>query len=104
MNGDLKKTKETNKSIFYENEEYKVKVTKGGFVIKKNDMFKPWYDDEKEEGECFYAPMDKMTVESKKTGKKSTKRVYQGNPVQDLEDDLKDKSRFSDIFEKIDKK
>ena len=65
-------------------------------------MFKPWYDDEKEEGKYFYAPMDTMTVESKKTGKKSTKRVYQGNPIADLENDLESKSMFRDVFNKID--
>ena len=29
------------------------------------------------------------------------KRVYQDNPVQDFEDDLENKSMFSDIFKKI---
>lgn len=61
-------------------------------------MFKPWYDDEKEEGEYFFAPMYRMTVKSKKTGKKSTKRVYQGNPIYDLENDLDSKSMFGDMF------
>ncbi|MFG6377553.1 MAG: hypothetical protein K1W19_04440 [Lachnospiraceae bacterium] len=104
MGKKFKRIKETKKSVFYENDDYTVKLTEGGYVYKKNDMFKPWYDWEKEEGEYFYAPMSEMTVKSKKTGKKSKKRVYQGNPIQDLEDDLKNKRRFSDIFEKIDKK
>lgn len=104
MGKELIMTKETKKSIFYENDDYKVKITEGGYGYKKNDMFKPWYDDEKEEGEYIFAPMNKMTVESKKTGKKSTKRVYQGDPVSDFENDLETKSMFSDIFKKIDKK
>lgn len=103
MSKEFKKTKETKKSIFYENEGYKVKLTQGGYVCKKNDMFKPWYDDSKEEGEYFDAYMEEMTVESKKTGKKSTKRVYQGNPIYDLENDLESKSMFRDVFNKIDK-
>lgn len=103
MSKKFKKTKETKKSTFYENDEYKVKITEGGYGYKKNDIFKPWYDYEKEEGEYFYAPMDKMTVENKKTGKKSTKRVYQGNPIDDLEHDLESKSMFRDVFDKIDK-
>lgn len=102
MGKKLKKTKETKKSVFYENDDYIVKITNGGYVYKKNDMFKPWYDDEKEEGEYFFAPMDKMTVKSKKTGKESTKRVYQGNPINDLENDLHSKSMFGDMFNKID--
>lgn len=104
MGKKFKKTKDTKKSTFYENDDYKVKITDGGYGYKKNDMFKPWYDSEKEEGEYIYAPMEVMTVENKKTGKKSSKRVYQYNPIQDLQDDLDDKSQFSDIFEKIDKK
>lgn len=104
MGKELKKTKETKKSIFYENDDYKVKITEGGYGYKKNDMLKPWYNGNKEEGEYFFAPMSQMTVESKKTGKKSTKRVYQGNPISDFENDLEAKSMFSDIFEKIDKK
>lgn len=96
-------TKETKKSIIYENNNYKVKLTEGGYGYKKNDILKPWYNDEIEEGEYFFAPMYKMTVESKKTGKKSTKRVYQGNPIRDLENDLDRKTMFYDIFKKIDK-
>lgn len=102
MGKKLKKTKETKKSVFYENEDYKVKLTQGGYVCKKNDMLKPWYDDSKEEREYFNAYMEEMTVESKKTGKKSTKRVYQGNPIFDFENDLENKSQFHDIFAKID--
>lgn len=103
MSKKLEKTKETKKSTFYENEDYKVKLTQGGYVYKKNDMFKPWYDDSKEEGEYFNAYMEEMTVKSKKTGKKSTKRVYQGNPIYDLENDLESKTMFRDVFKKIDK-
>lgn len=65
-------------------------------------MFKPWYDDNKAEGEYFDAHMDEMIVINKKTGKKSTKRVYQGNPIRDFEEDLKIKSQFKDVFAKID--
>lgn len=103
MSEKFGKTKETKKSVFYENDAYKVKLTEGGYVCKKNDILKPWYDDEQEEGEYINAPMDIMTVENKKTGKKSTKRVYQRNPIQDLEDDLESKSMFRDVFNKIDK-
>lgn len=103
MGKELKETKVTKKSVFYENDDYKVKITEGGYGYKKNDMFKPWYDDEKEEGRCFFAPLNIMTVENKRTRKKSTKRVYQGNPIDDFENDLEAKSMFSDIFKKIDK-
>ncbi len=103
MGKKFKKTKETKKSVFYENDDYKIKLKEGGYVMKKNDMFKPWYDDEREEGEYYNAYMEEMTVTNKNTGKKSTKRVYQHNPIQDFEDDLKSKSVFKDIFKKIDK-
>lgn len=103
MGKKFREVKRTKKSIFYENNKYKVKLKKGGYVIKKNDLLKPWYDPEVEEGEYFQAYMNVMTVENKKTGKKASKRVYQEDPIQDLQDDLEDKSRFSDIFKKIDK-
>lgn len=103
MGKKFKEIKRTKKSIFYENDDYKVKIKDGGYVMQKNNVLKPWYDPEVEEGEYFQAYMDVMTVESKKTGKKSSKRVYQQNPIQDLQDDLENKSRFSDIFKKIDK-
>ena len=102
MGKEFEFTKETKKSTFYENDDYKIQLKEGGYVIKKNDMFKPWYDDNKTEGEYFDAHMDEMIVTNKKTGKKSTKRVYQGNPIRDFEEDLKTKSRFKDIFAKID--
>lgn len=35
MSKKLEKTKETKKSTFYENEDYKVKLTQGGYVYKK---------------------------------------------------------------------
>ena len=102
MSKKFEKTKETKKSVFYENDDYKIQLKDGGYVTKKNDMFKPWYDDERDEGEYINAYMEEMTVTNKRTGKKSTKRVYQGNPIQDFEDDLETKSRFKDIFDKID--
>lgn len=102
MSENFEKKKETKKSIFYENDDYKIQIKEGGFVTKKNDMFKPWYDDELEEGEYFDAYMEEMIVTNKNTGKKSTKRVYQGNPIRDFENDLKTKSQFKDVFNKID--
>ena len=103
MSKKLKKTKETKKSQIYENDEYHVKLTTGGYVIKKNEISKPWYDEEKDEGEVFFAPMELMKVTNKKTGKSSQKRCYQPNPIGDLEDDLEDKTMFKDVFKKIDK-
>ncbi len=94
--------KETKKSVFYENDIYRIQLKEGGYVTKKNDMFKPWYDEEIEEGEYFDAYMREMIVTNKHTGKKSTKRVYQVNPIQDFEDDLERKNQFCDIFKKID--
>ena len=102
MSKEFEKTKETKKSKFYENDDYRIQLKEGGFVIKKNDMFKPWYDEEKEEGEFFSAYMEEMIVTNKHTKKKSRKRVYQGNPLKDFEDDLEKKSQFKDIFNKID--
>lgn len=102
MSKKFKKIKETKKSVFYENDDYKIQLKEGGYVMQKNDVSKPWYDYDREDGECFNAYMEEMTVTNKKTGKKSTKRVYQNDPIQDFEDDLEHKSRFSDIFRKID--
>lgn len=102
MSKNFKKVKQTKKSVFYENNDYKIQLKDGGYVMQKNDMFKPWYRDDIEEGEYFNAYMEEMTVTNKNTGKKSTKRVYQNNPIQDFEDDLENKNMFSDIFKKID--
>ena len=102
MSKKFKQIKQTKESIFYENDDYKVKLKAGGYVFQKNNSSKPWYDPQEKEGELIQAYMEEMTVESKKTGRKSTKRVYQEDPIQDLEDDLESKSRFSDIFKKID--
>lgn len=102
MSKNFKKVKQTKKSVFYENNDYKIQLKDGGYVMQKNDMFKPWYRDDIEEGEYFNAYMEEMTVTNKNTGKKSTKRVYQNDPIQDFEDDLENKNMFSDIFKKID--
>ena len=75
MGKEFEFTKETKKSTFYENDDYKIQLKEGGYVIKKNDMFKPWYDDNKTEGEYFDAHMDEMIVTNKKTGKKETKTL-----------------------------
>lgn len=88
---------------YYQNDDYIIRLKNGGYVIRKNDISKPWYDCEKEDGEYFNAYMEEMTVTNKNTGKKSTKRVYQNDPIQDFENDLEKKSQFSDIFNKIDK-
>lgn len=95
--------KETKKSTIYENDDYIVKIKEGGYVTKKNDMFKPWYDENREEEEWFDAPMDIMYVTSKETGITASVRCYQGNPIFDLEQDLEEKSQFKEIFKKIDK-
>lgn len=103
MGKKFKKTKENRKSTIYENDDYHVKLSEGGFVIKKNDILKPWHNGDEAEEEYFFAPMNIMEVTNKKTGKRSQKRCYQPNPISDLEDDLEVKTRFKDIFSKIDK-
>lgn len=86
----------------YEDDEYEVRLKEGGYVSRKNDMLKPWYDYEREEGEYFLAHMRIMIVKNKKTGKTSTKQVYQDDAIEDFINDLECKSQFSDIFKKID--
>lgn len=102
MGKKFKKTKENRKSDIYENDEYRVKIFKGGYAYKKNKCLTPWHDWKKEEGDYIFAPIEIMEVTNKKTGKKSQKRCYQPNPIRDLEDDLDDKKQFKDIFDKID--
>ena len=103
MGKKLKEAKRNKKSVIYENDDYKVTIKEGGYVAQKNDSLKNWYDSEVEKGELIQAYMNEMIVENKKTGKKASKRVYQEDPIQDLQDDLEDKIKFSDIFKKIDK-
>ena len=55
MSKNFKKVKQTKKSVFYENNDYKIQLKDGGYVMQKNDMFKPWYRDDIEEGEYFNA-------------------------------------------------
>lgn len=95
--------KENKKSTFFENDEYRVKLIQAGHVLRKNDIDKHWYDETKEDGEYFYAPIQNMIVTNKNTGESAQKRCYQPNPIGDLEEDLENKINFTDIFKKIDK-
>lgn len=102
MGDKLIKTGETKKSETFENDNYKFTLRNGGFVNKINDISKPWYDDQVEIGEYFEAPLNIMTIQNKETGKKTNKWFYQGNPIEDIENDLSSKKKFGALFDKID--
>ena len=105
MGKEFKVVKENKKSTRYENDDYEVllKTPSRKFVDRYNDPDKTyWYDSDREDGELFTAEIQEITVKSKKTGKSSTKRVYQNDPIGDLEADLDKKVQFKDMFDKID--
>lgn len=90
---ELKKTYK--KSEVYENSDYKVKIKEGGYGVTPEAY-------RCEDDESILSPFDIMIVENKHTGRSARKRVYQGNPISDLETDLELKIQFKEIWDKID--
>lgn len=86
--------KEYKKSKVYENTDYKVKIRYGAFGVTPKAYR---YEDD----ESILSPFDIMIVENKHTGKSAQKRVYQANPISELEADLESKTQFKEIWDKI---
>ncbi len=87
--------KEYKKSKVYENAEYIVKIKEGGYGV--TPVAYRYEDDE-----SIFSLFKVMTVENKRNGRKAQKRVYQGEPIFDLENDLETKTQFKEIWDKID--
>lgn len=87
--------KEYKKSTVYENTDYKVKIKEGAYGITPKAY---QYEDD----ESILSRFDIMIVENKHTGRSAQKRVYQGNPIFDLEADLESRTQFKEIWDKID--
>lgn len=90
---ELKKTYK--KSKVYENTDYKVRIRDGAFGVTPKAY-------RCEDDENILSPFDIMIVENKHTGRSAQIRVYQGNPIYDLEADLESKTQFQEIWNKID--
>lgn len=90
---ELKKTYK--KSEVYENGDYKVRIKVGAYGVTPKAY-------RCEDDESILSPFDIMIVENKHTGRSAQKRVYQENPISDLEADLKSKIKFKEIWDKID--
>lgn len=107
MGKELKCVKKNRKSDVYENADYIVRIKKvnGVYYIKNGDNKNPYWNPKKEDDELIRIDDAVILVaESKKTGKKSQKRCYQGNSaIDDFQDALDGNSdRFSDVLKKID--
>lgn len=99
------KTKDNRKSVCYENDDYKVKISDiDGYFMKKNGSNFVRYDDDVDEDEYIMAEAVKLEVTSKKTGKKTQKRCFQGySVINDLQNDIENgKKQFGKMFQKID--
>lgn len=97
--------KDNNKSTTYESDEYFVKISEQqGFVYKVNGSGYTDYDDDLDEGDLKANEFVKLEITNKTTGKRASKRCYQGfGVIDDLERDiLGGKKQFKSMFEKID--
>ena len=101
----FKLIKTNKKSEVYENEQYIIKVKDAGFAYPPR-----WFRDELEscggeDSDRLLQPIDVVEVTNKLTKRTTSKRMFQGNPRYELEDDLlnNDKKKFySTIWSKID--
>ena len=106
MSEKLVKIKENKKSVIYENNEYKVKISDiNGFFYKKNGTDYTDYDYDLDDDAYKFVEAVKLEITNKSTNKTSQKRCYQGySVIDDVQRDLEgEKTQFSDMFEKIDK-
>lgn len=87
--------KENKKSKVYENADYKVKIQEGKYGVTPKAY-------RCEDDNSILSPFNVMIVENKCTGKSAQMRVYQGNPIFDLENDLQSRTQFKQIWDKID--
>lgn len=92
----FKHVKDTNSSSVYEGDLYIARLKDGnGFAHPPKDYI----------GELDsngFAPFDILKVTNKKTGKSSSTRVFQDDPIKDLDDDYDVKIQFKKIWNKID--
>lgn len=103
---DIKLIKENKKSNIYEVGDYKVKAKQctGVFCLKNGDDKNPYYNSDIDDSELVEI-RDAIILEvtNIKTGKKSQKRCYQGIiAVEEFAEDLKTKTQFKSIYDKID--
>ncbi len=80
---ELKKVNK--KSKVYENSNYKVKIKEGGLGVTPKSY-------RLEDDNSITSSFDVMVVENKRTGKSAQTRVYQGDPMFDLENDLESRT------------
>ena len=106
MGENLVKIKNNKKSVIYESDNYRVKISDlDGFFYKKNGDNYVGYDPDLEDGEYRDVKAAKLEITNKSTGKTSQKRCYQGyNVIEDVQSDLNNgKKQFAGMFNKIDK-
>lgn len=88
-------TRTNKKSEVYENADYKVTIKEGAFGVTPA-VYRC------EDDGSILSSYQVMVVENKKTGKKAQTRVYQGNPLYDLQNDLEARVKFKrEIWDKI---
>ena len=88
--------KQNPKSVVYGNDKYKIKLKSGGYAFPPKSL----RDYLEEEGLAYF---DILEVTNKETGKKAQTRVFQPDPIGDIDWDCKHKSQFKkSIWDKID--
>jgi len=102
---ELIKIKDNKKSSVYENDVYKVRISKiNKCFYKRNDADYVTTDDNLNSDDYRFVEAVKLEIKNKETGKLASKRCYQGfGAIEDVKNDIKNgKKKFQEIFNKID--